>query len=103
MIVKGNKVGKPSEIRWIKNPLTVLYSLWPEVVELSKHGVVHITGTAKIRRDVSELQATVVVYDEPMRLVFLDEDGLHFILPIQPEKGIDYLYLEILRAAGVFQ
>ncbi|MBP1910920.1 hypothetical protein [Thermococcus stetteri] len=80
-----------------QNPMEKLYRLWPRIAEaLSISAVPHLVGEAS----AEGLDMDVVFFAEAKELIFDDEEGRKFIVPLEPRGGVEGAYIRLIKALG---
>jgi hypothetical protein len=83
-----------------QNPMEKLYELWPSIAEaISINAVPHLVGKAS----AEGLDMNVVLFTEPRELIFDDEEGRKFIVPLDPREGVEGAYIRLIKALGAIQ
>ncbi len=83
---------------WMADPFERLYAIWGPVMEMSgREGVPHLVGTIEVTgNSVTGIELSVVLHSQERHLSFREGNMIYFIVPLNPQEGVEGAYLRIL-------
>ncbi len=97
MLIKNDKTTAFKS--WRLDPFEELQRVWGAITGDTSLGIPHIVGRASfVGGNVSGLEIKVVLHTEEGELVFKDGNDVYFIIPANPQDGLEGIYMKLNNA-----